>query len=348
MAPNLLNSFIKFPSGVSAVGGWVELDRVTLGTADPDLTVASLADKRYYMILGDLRFTSGNAGSAIRLNNDTGTSYAVRRNTGGSDNTNVNLSSSGGYVTDVRSQDNFNVSYLSNLAAEEKLWQNWNSVGLTAGAATVPLREDGVGKWTNTSDAVDEFDYHQWQSNNFGVGSEAVVLGWDPADVHTTNFWEELASVSSTSTINNISSGVFTPKKYLWVQAWTDTTVAANWAMRLGNTTLDSGSNYASRKSSNGATDTTNATDTSGRIDTSGGGFVGPMFLDAFIVNVSGNEKLVRWHAIWGNTAGAANAPNRAEGVFKWVNTSNQADILSVGTFNQTFTKSELRVWGSD
>ena len=34
-----------------AVGGWVELGRTTLGSAADTISVASLADKRYLMIL---------------------------------------------------------------------------------------------------------------------------------------------------------------------------------------------------------------------------------------------------------------------------------------------------------
>jgi hypothetical protein len=35
-----------------------------------------------------------------------------------------------------------------------------------------------------------------YQAGTFNTGSQKlVVLGWDPADTHTSNFWEELASV---------------------------------------------------------------------------------------------------------------------------------------------------------
>jgi hypothetical protein len=40
-----------------------------------------------------------------------------------------------------------------------------------------------------------------------------VVLGWDPADTHTSNFWEELASVDlSGGAATNIDSGTITAK----------------------------------------------------------------------------------------------------------------------------------------
>ena len=40
-----------FNSIPAVAGGWVELGRTTLGSAGDDITVSSLADKRYYMIL---------------------------------------------------------------------------------------------------------------------------------------------------------------------------------------------------------------------------------------------------------------------------------------------------------
>ena len=48
-------------------------------------------------------------------------------------------------------------------------------------------------------------------------------MGWDPADTHATNFWEEIADVQvtsdSTSRLN--LDCVFTPKKYLWIEYYT-------------------------------------------------------------------------------------------------------------------------------
>jgi hypothetical protein len=90
----------------------------------------------------------------------------------------------------------FDVSYISNLSTKEKLLIN-HSVGETvAGAGTAPNRRESVGKWANTSNAVSAVTSVNNQSGDYASGSEVVVLGWDPADTHTSNFWEELASVN--------------------------------------------------------------------------------------------------------------------------------------------------------
>jgi len=336
--------------GGAAVGGWKEVGRTTLGSNGQNITVSSIPDKRYYMIIGNVELTNGATGGGSRLGSssiDTGSNYASRQSVdGGADSTSTSQTRQhvvGAYT----GAPEFYITYISNLSTKEKLGLTWKNYGFT-GVSNAPKRMESAHKWTNTSNPLDIVNYYQGGSDNFTSGDEVVVLGWDPDDTHTTNFWGELANVSSTSTISSIESGVFTSKKYLWVQAWCDTTTAANWAMRLGNTTLDTGSNYSNRRSINGAGDATATSQTKGHLEDSGGGLVGPMFLNAFIINNASNEKLCIFNTVFPSTAGAGTAPNRIEGVFKWANTSNQADILSVGTFSQTFTKSELRVWGSD
>jgi hypothetical protein len=49
------------------VGGWVELGRTTLGSAGDTITVSSLADKRYYMVLMMQQGSGGNGSTTFRL-----------------------------------------------------------------------------------------------------------------------------------------------------------------------------------------------------------------------------------------------------------------------------------------
>jgi hypothetical protein len=327
--------------GAGAVGGWVELGRTTLGSDNTLLTVASLPDKRYYMILGD----HSQAGSSIRLNGDTGTSYAVRRNPNGTgDSTNANRSS-GGFITDSRSTPHFNVTYLSNLSSKEKLWQNQNVYQSTAGAGTAPLREEGVGKWANTSNAVDEFAYLAWAST-YQTGDEVVVLGWDPADTHTTNFWEELYSGSGTAGMDTGVAG-FTAKKYLWVQAYLTNMTDAGQVGTVMNG--DSGANYAMRRSANGGADQTLTSRTDAiNYWSMGSSTEDEGFLNMFIINNSANEKLAIGHWNVVQTQGAGTAPDRQENVFKWSNTSAQITDLEILTSGTLGANSQLKIWGSD
>ena len=63
--------------GTPAVsGGWKELGRHTLGSNTAPITVSTLPDKQYYMVL---RSWSGNTGLYERFNNDSGNNYSSRR-----------------------------------------------------------------------------------------------------------------------------------------------------------------------------------------------------------------------------------------------------------------------------
>ena len=101
-----------------SVGGWVELGRTTLGSATADISVASLADKRYYMILHNHL----DNGTAIRLggrfNNDSGANYAERRSqNGGGDSTQTNATELN-ITNAISSTDEWlGVHYISNLSA---------------------------------------------------------------------------------------------------------------------------------------------------------------------------------------------------------------------------------------
>jgi len=336
-------------AAAESVGGWVELGRTTLGSEGDDIDVSSLEDKRYYMILGDMRDGTGDHGSGIILNNDTGTTYAVRRNAGGggTDSTNTNLSSSGGYITDVRSNHNFNVTYLSNLSSKEKLWINQNVHQSTAGAGTSPAREEGVGKYTGTASAVNRFAYHNWHSGNYGTNSECVVLGWDESDTHTDNFWEELYSQELTST-GSLDTGVggIAAKKYLWIQLHAARSVSGNQGFAFNGDY----SNYSARYTTPSES---NSTHTSHNLiqlqpDTASTGFV---FTNAFIINNASNEKLVIAHTNYNKTTGAGTAPLRLETVAKWANTSDQITDVEIkrdsGTA-QFLAGSCMKIWGAD
>jgi hypothetical protein len=143
----------------------------------------------------------------------------------------------------------------------------------------------------------------------------------------------------------------FTAKKYLCIQSWqkavTNTIVSR---LRVGNSTIDTGTNYAYRSSNDGGADATNLNDTNITLDPTVGAVGTSRFQIIFIVNNASNEKLFIIHDVDGSTAGATTAPKRTERVGKWVNTSNQIDIIRVyndssGDFD---TDSNLSALGTD
>ena len=344
----LINPY-NFAAG--GVGGWVELGRTTLGSASDNINVSSLADKRYYMVLENHTNTGGDLNGGFRFNSDTGSNYAQRSSdNGGADGTLASISripSDWGSST----EHVFQVNYIANYATKEKLFQGHFINASATGAGTAPLRRENTGKWANTSNAISTISMNNVSgSGDYASGSEVVVLGWDPADTHTTNFWTELASVETFSVGANIDSGVFTAKKYLWVQAYFKATggTAAPW-LRLGNTTIDTGSTYAWRHSGNGGADSTGITQTSSPVLQAA--VSTPSFVNMFIINNSANEKLVFGSSISQSTAGAGTAPTRAEFAIKWANTSAQCNIVGFfdnGGTGDFATDCKIKVWGSD
>jgi|LWDU01.1.fsa_nt_gi hypothetical protein len=348
-SPFITNPY-RFAVAVAPAGGWVELARTTTGSALSDFSVGSLADKRYYMVLTNIQ-GKNNAGVnwQTRMGNgsiDTGSNYGMRYSlNGGAD-------SASGSSTTIQSGTNptnlpqFNVAYISNLSGKEKLYMSHDVNQETAGAGNAPERGEYTGKWANTSNPLDIIGATTSSSYTMSSGSEMVVLGWDPADTHTTNFWEELASVSGDGTSNTLSSGTITAKKYLWVQAYGSVaTQMDNMGFQFNS---DTGSNYAKRISLNGV-DQTAVSQTFIRLG-SGSPTNGSLFGSGFIINNSANEKLLTSHWARNRSSGAGTAPERFESTGKWANTSSQitsVQLIHDGSSNWD-SDSIIKVWGSN
>lgn len=335
----------------SAIGGWKELGRVTLGSANTNLDVTGLTSKRYLMFLVHALDNGTSCNYNQRVGNgsfDTNTNYALRRSENGAADGTLTSNSSWLAALASRQTDSFSVGYIANLSTKEKLMQIWLTEQNGTAASSVPNRYEGGGKWANTTNVIDRLQQFT-TSNNYASGSELVVLGYDPADTHTDNFWQELASDTGDGVKTTLSTGTLTPKKYYWIQAFlkTSSTVNDN-LLRVGNGSLDSNTNYAIRRSIDGGTDSTFTSQTHFGMN------MAPLythvFWNVFIVNVSTRAKLAIEHAVFRNSAGAANAPSRSEQVAKWVNTTNQANIIGIvqGSSVPYQTGSILKVWGAD
>jgi hypothetical protein len=153
-----------------------------------------------------------------------------------------------------------------------------------------------------------------------------------------------LASGAGTG-VNNITSGTFTAKKYLWVQIYADKSLDGTQNLTFNN---DTGSNYSSRISFNGGADSTG---TSASSISQGNDGLQPHLSNYFIINNSANEKLVTGTTVFDKTAGAGTAPSREEVVGKWANTSSQIteiDLINSNASSVYSSSSLIKVWGSD
>ena len=339
-------------SFTNVIGGWKEIGRTTLGSATDKIDVESLTNKRYYMVLFDHQ-GQANTNATIRVRyNNTGNSdneYAGRWSTNGaSDSTYVNeLSNFIGQHSEDTSPK-FRVSYIANLSNKEKLIQGRMVEQNTAGAGTAPNRAEDAEKWDNATDAISSIEYDVGAgTNSFNTGSEVVVLGYDPDDTHTDNFWEELASVELSSTASEIDSGTFTAKKYLWVQGFANAVSATDIVLEFNS---DTGNNYARRNSADGGTDTTATSQPHADMGYGIGSNSHNKFFNSFIINNASNEKLMINHVMHSGGAGAGNAPSRNESVTKWANTSDQITQIKFQAIDSSGfgSGSFIKIWGSN
>jgi hypothetical protein len=338
--------------GADAIsGGWKLLDRTTLGSAGDTISVSSLPDKRYYMILGHIKNTGGDTVSHLRANSDANSNYATRVAVNGA-TPHTTSAPDNRFCTTHNSKSidsRFIQGYIANKSDEEKLGIfhiNENpSIGTSA-----PSRIECVGKHVQTTNPINELRLFNDEAGSFDTGGELVVLGYDPDDTHTTNFWEELVDASGSGA--SFNTGTFTAKKYLWIQCWYKATGGGlNVGLQVGNNTISSSSgNYTYRTNQNGTSDSTNTTANNIVLDsaTTDSGETG--FANIFVVNNSSDEKLF----IISQTSVVATggtAPNRRETVAKFVNTTNQINIVGLydaGTGGSFTSSSFIKVWGAD
>jgi hypothetical protein len=335
------------PSLTPAVtGGWVELGRTTLGSASSTIDVTSLSNKRYYMVLVNNKGRSAVSDNGfLRMGNgsfDTTTSYANRRSANGAgDTTQVTQNKMYGIFAPTNTTD-FYVGYIANKSDKEKLLiahqVNQNSTGVA------PTRNETVHKHVFTSNPIDQISFLTDNSDTYNTGSEVVVLGWDPSDTHTTNFWEELANVTASGSSTNLSSGTFTAKKYLWVQIYQEGT-SADLSMNFNN---DTSTNYFDRYNINNAEGTrTSQTKFQNWLHQGYGGQ--SSFINMFILNNSSDDKLVIAHSVSrGAGSDATTIPRRGEWVGKWVNSNQITEIETDSQTSNFGANSFIKVWGSD
>ena len=330
---------------------WKELGRTTLGSTGDTIDVSSFAAKDNLMILGH-RIQSGACNMLFRFNADSGSNYASRHShNGGTDSTSTSQTSSTAIMSGD-SSDAFAVQYVTNITNQEKLVLSNSITQSATGAGTAPNRREKIYKWANTSNAITSVNcFNDESGGDYAVGSEVVVLGYDNDEADSgTNFWQELASVDLSSGADEISTGTIASKKYImWnyhVLSSGATNGLDNISFRFNN---DSGNNYCYRHNDNGGSDGT-VTNNSKLRFRSGGATAQDFFGSGYIINKSDKEKLLISEQVYNGGDGAGNAPNRAEMVGKWTNTSAQIteiDLIQDGA-GSFLTGSYLQVFGAD
>ena len=153
----------------------------TLTSTSDTVTISDLTATKFNVFLSH-RITSGESNQQYRLNNDSGSNYAVRQSfNGGADGTGTSGTESGSHNPDD-TYDGFTVIYLFNSSSEEKLVTMFNVNQQASGAGNAPTRQEGVWKWANTSDDVTRIDMVNTSTGDYNTDSNLSALNGDTAE----------------------------------------------------------------------------------------------------------------------------------------------------------------------
>jgi len=156
---------------------WKELGRKELDAVGDTITINPIQTKKYLKVVKTL-IPSGTIGDEMSFNNDTGTNYARRRQAnGGTDATAVSEAA----IKNVQTASGlmFTVTYILNLANQEKLVIMESMNATTAGAANAPNRDELAAKWSNTTDLISRIDNTNAGGGDYAKGSEMIIYGSD-------------------------------------------------------------------------------------------------------------------------------------------------------------------------
>lgn len=163
------------PAKLTSNARWYEgLGVTTLGSAADAISV-SVSGKKFMRCFYEL-INSGSISNFIRFNGDTATNYNYRYNA----NDAAATTASGSAAIETTSAGSVRiVGYFDvlNVASREKTVIG-HQMNMASGAG-VPNRQQYVGKWSNTSDAVSSISINNGSTGDFATGSQLVVIGHD-------------------------------------------------------------------------------------------------------------------------------------------------------------------------
>lgn len=166
-----------------------------------------------------------------------------------------------------------------------------------------------------------------------------------PTDRTPSQFYQELARTTLTTTGTIITVSGITPKKYLRVLVFTP--VASGTISHTMYFNNDTGNNYSRRRSESGAADVTANNSNSIMASAAANS---RWFTTADIINYGTEEKMIHGFTSHNGGNGAANYPTRIEFSGKWANTTNaitRIDVANGGAGNFG-AGSEVVVLGHD
>ena len=361
MSNYIINPYFTFgqPPPAPTRNAWVEIarsDPVVGINQNMILKPTPFTNKRYLMLLAHfVNNTGGGTGpeEQIRFNGDAGTNYANHNSNNGAIDATVINQTLGFFSRTNGFNDKWVVAYIDNNQIGEKTvtgHDNFHVSPLVVYPGQVPSRNESAIKWANVLDPITDMQVGNIIGNiaGCGVGSEAVLLGFDPADglTDTDNFWRELASVELTSPADVITA-IIPARKYLWVQYYIKAVVGAIEMNETFNS--DIGNNYANRRAINGGADVTLGNND--KIDIQSGVPINfKWYGEQFIINKLDEQKLLHQHDSSEIASGAGSVPSRQELVGVWANVVSQITQIDITNLagGDYGIGSTLKVWGHD
>ena len=155
--------------------------------------------------------------------------------------------------------------------------------------------------------------------------------------------WTERANVTLTGAGASIDSSTFTTDNNIMFSAFIKVvTTVGNIEMQLNN---DTSANYCFRGFTNGGTSFSSTGQNDARIHDDAGTEL-EFYIQGFIYNIAGSEKLILTQSCQNTGAGTAATLTQCLITNKWVNTSAQCNQIVVKPANNTIdTGSNLTVW---
>jgi len=311
---------------------WERLAHVALSTAGDTLDSGTFTAKKNMQVIIHIKDT-GTANVKLQVNSFTGAGYSYRYSeSGSSDTTAINQNDirlyETGSGTDVQRHIVLNIQ---NMVNKVKTIMGEVTEATATGAGTAPTRVEVAGSFEENP-LITSIQIKNDASGSFAAGSYITVLG------------AKESSQSQEITVDSLAA-----KKHLMVQAKLIPTSALDGALRFNG---DSGSNYATRDSRNGANNADAST--TGFNLTAGHSPSQPYFVTYYIINEAGKEKLAVGEIVYAEGAGAGTAPRRMESTGKWANTSNAISSITFRGIGYPVSTdgyaegSEVTVYGTD
>jgi len=156
---------------------WQRLSLVTLSGVGDSMKTSTFVENKFHYYLYNA-FNSGQIAAQIQFNSDGSTIYARKSNKNGTagDTGQGTMPSLVAHVS-AGTHPFFGIVYVLNVPGEEKFAIIEQVDQNTAGPGNAPDRGEGVGKWTNASDAIDIVDLSNHGSGDFAADSQFVVFG---------------------------------------------------------------------------------------------------------------------------------------------------------------------------